>query len=705
MAVPLFNAPGSRSPLSLDERKQQAFVQLKSICVPLLSTSRLPPSPSTTATLLSSLATLHDALSSIPDRVFSPPLANYAFFPLSSLLQPSADGRPRGDAVLEGTMRALGMLTKKWRICSDGKGMEDKIRTELWIMVALQLGGPLDPAGPGKGKGKAKEVEKTDESKLAMVEALLELMGHPKPLEEEQLDAEDSDDDDPLGEKIDWTADEPSPYPPSSTASATADQERPPPSAPPIPILFHTLTTLLSLAATPTSLVRLQLAALEALEILVCLYLSVPPPSPTASSADSTSSAPSSKPQGPSPLLATALPGTASTLSRIALSLPSSSAAPSSEPPRPQPSKVVVAALAALSELLFAAVGDEVTIGLRNQATEDRSKGVGTLEELVENFSTSTALAEEDDDKAGALLTTNPPPPEPTPLKGPTLPTPSWLAYTLSSVSSLLASLSPLSSHDSPLVRTALVDLLRQVLERAAETLSGNEGKSVLVEGLLVLSGDEWEQVGEPAREALRSALSSSVPFTSPSTIPGDGFQSVQDLVSSIVRSRLLSLPSSIRRQDDSSIIRSSKIIRVALDLLSSSTASSPLASAGLSFDKWSYTLLSSCDFERIAGAGADGSKGGEGKGMASAWITGGGSSLDGSKEAEEGWPTLRLRNVGDGKARRELERLWEAVGRSAGRGGKESEVVDFFVGVGVGRRWDGMGASAWWVVEGVLRG
>lgn len=556
--------------------------------------------------------------------------------------------------------------------------MEDRIRTELWIMVVLQLGGPLDPTAPTRGKGKGKEVEKTDESKLAMVQALLELMGSPKPAEQPAEDG-DSDDDDPLGERIDWTADEPSPHPPSPSSST----KMPPPagtmSAPPIPILFHTLTTLLSLAATPTSLLQLQLSALSALEILIRLYLSTHPPSP--------STTPSPPPSGPSPLLATALPGTASTLSRVALSLPSSSAATTTDPQRRQPASVVAAALGLLAELLVAAVGDEVTAGLRKQVRSAHEKGEATLEELVESFTSADANPNPEVGPAPSdvlLPASSNGGSKAPPLTGPTLPTPSWLAYTLTSITSLLASLSPLSTHDSPLVRAALVGLLGKMLQRAGDTLG--EGKSVVVEGLLVLAGDEWEQVGGEATEVLHE--------------PGDA--SVHQIIVTIIRTKLVALPGCIRRQDDLAVTRSARVVRVALDLLASAS-SSPATTNGffssLGLEKWSWTLLSACDFERIPGAGR-----GEEKSMSIAWLTGG-ASLDGGVGGESEWPTLRLRNVADGQGRRELESLWEAVGRSAGVSGGEGEVVDLFLGIARSRRGESSGASALWVLDGVLRG
>ena len=99
----------------------------------------------------------------MPSAVFSPALANYVFFPLSSVMQPPLDGSDRGEVVLEATMGALATLVVRWRRA----GIEMRILHELWIMTALKLGGPLDPAGPNRGKGKARAVELSEEAQRA----------------------------------------------------------------------------------------------------------------------------------------------------------------------------------------------------------------------------------------------------------------------------------------------------------------------------------------------------------------------------------------------------------------------------------------------------------------------------------------------------------------------------------------------------------
>lgn len=638
--------------------------QLKAICVPLLATSRLSSSPTNAQATLLSLTQLEAALSEIPPHVFTPPLANYAFFPLSSLLKPAEDGRPRSDAIIEHVMKALAALIHQWRRCVKG-GMQDEVLQQLWILVALQLGGPLDPAAPSSksAKGKGKMVERTDESKLAMVGVLLALIG---PIEGTELPMDD--DDDPLGETIDWTADDPMLDERSKSASLPA------PSSPPIPILFHTLTTLLDLAATPTSLLQLQLSSLGALELLIKHHLSRHP------TADATS------PSSPSPLLATALPGVASNLSRIALSMPGSSSAVIPGADRKHSFRVIVAALTLLASLLLATVGDEVTAQLRADANEQPGLPHNTLQEIIEGFRAKTN--DEDSHVSVAVVnnektqqgSSQPPPPA-----GPTVPTAAWLKYTLDSVSALLASFSPLASHDSPPVRIALVDLLSKITRCCRRGMS--ERLSGPYEALLVLCGDDWDQVRRPAYAALQEAL--SIHETDPSA---------GKIIAEIARVKITALPLQLRKKDERAVERSSKAIRTALDLLATSDSTS-FGALG-SIDRWSWNMLGALAFSRVSSTRGD-----QQQGMSLAWITGAASLEDGQLGSRD-WPLLPLRNAQDSTTLRDLEQTWRTLGRFSVASGGEAAVVEHFLDSALGpRRWSSTGASSLWVLNGVVAG
>ncbi|GAA5850998.1 hypothetical protein JCM9279_005253 [Rhodotorula babjevae] len=692
-----FGGPATARGTAQDARKQAVFAQFKAVCVPLLEVARAPSSGQATRTILDLVDKLIDLLRATPSHAFSPALANYAFFPLSSLLRPPLDGRDRGDRVLEATMHALAALFIQWRAV----GMDPRVRQELWTMTALTLGGPLDPAGPSKGaaaaraKGKGKAVGRTEEVELAMVDTLLALM-RPDDCREPARHG-DGGDDDPLGERIDWSRvdtsdprsfDEPPP------------QTRDPP--PPVPILFHTLTTLLALAAAPTSLLQLQLSSLDALQILISEYLAHPAPSATLPPRGA----------GLSPLLATALPGTASTLSRVALSMPSSSSSEYGKSTRRQASPVVVAALQTLARVIVETVGDEVAGSLRSSSGSGAGgdgSGVrpATLEELVEASMGSLGLeaaadegetddAHEPPDEPQSTA----PPPQPT-AAGPVVPTPSWLAFTLSSLSTLFAALSPLTAHDSAPVRTALVSLLSDVVSQCADTLGAHA--EILLEGLLALASDEWEAVRAPARRALLAAFARS------STDAAD-VQHPLELAARIVQRRLAALPGALRRQDEHAVRRGAAIVRTALDLLPAATAtasaSSPAAARCAAsplngVDKWSWALLGALEVERVPAAG----RAAEG-GMALAWITSSSESPSSSSASATAYPPVRLRGLHEAATVRALEALWAALGRASAAAGQAAEVVDQFVSVALGpRRGESAAVSALWVLDGVLKG
>ncbi|GAA6034332.1 hypothetical protein JCM8097_002672 [Rhodosporidiobolus ruineniae] len=655
-----------------NDGKQAVFVQLKSITVPLLEASRAAPTASTVHTTTLLLDQLRSVLLNTPTTAFTPALANYVFFPLSSLLQPRTDGRDRGDRVLEAAMLALAALVDKWR----ASGMEHRIRQELWIMVALTLGGPLNPnrpQGAGVDKGKGRAVERTDETKLAMVEVLVALMKADEG-EREELREEGHEDDDPLGERIDWSASDP--------ASASSLPKTPPFTPPPVPILFHTLTTLLSLAAEPTSLLQLQLSSLSVLQVLLFDYLAHPAPSPLVLTVEPGA--------GPSALLATALPGTASTLSRIALSKPRS-VEEAETSTRKQASPVVVLALQTLAKLVVATTGNEVTAKLRSSNGSDETglTGSATLEELVEAKLSEIELAEADEEETDADAPPQPPNPPPSAPTGPTVPTPAWLRFTLSSLSTLFAALSPLTTHSSALVRTALVDLLASVVEKCPTTLG--EHLSTPLEGLLALASDSWPDVSAPARTALLAAFACS--------------PAVLALAAGIVQRRLAALPRALRRKDEHAAQRGAGIVRVALELLPAVSSSASGGGGGSvlhGVEKWSWAFLSAVELERIPGAG----RAGEGSArMALAWITG--SAGEGASAGQAtAFPPIRLRGVEEDATVSSLEALWRALGTAAAAAGQEGEVVDLFLGTALGpRRGKTVAASALWVLEGVLKG
>ncbi|SGY16604.1 BQ5605_C012g06922 [Microbotryum silenes-dioicae] len=691
MAMPLFGPrhayiPASTSTLATshrasslsseqDDRNQQLFLRLKAVCVPLLNAGRAQPATvASTSQVLQHLNQLSNTLSNIPTPHFTPALANYVFFPLSSLLQPTTP-TGRSDSVLEATMRTFATLIHKWTQV----GIDDRISTELWIMLILRLGGPLDPARPTKpsdSKGKAKQDSSTadmsDELKLAIVEALLELIPG-SVIEEEPVpeEREMEQDDDPLGESIDWSADDPYAANASKASQKKAKprrEQRAPPTSPPIPIMFHTLTTLLNLVSISISLVQLQLAALEALDSLIRFHLTQHPAQPDAKPS-------MGQPEGPSPLLATALPGTASTLSRIALSATLSGAMTSSGGRR-QSSKVIVSALEVLTNLLVHTIGDDVTARLRKQESSQNGLGA-TLEEIVESYKEPGIEegGEEDDTvDSHALIVKDPTPTYSAP--GPVKPSPAWLAYTLRSISTLLISLSSLTSHDSPLVRAALAQFLSTLETECAVTLE--EYRRTTLELLLILSADDWPSVSSIAVSALGTATMSS-----------------SHLIREGMIEHLGALSRRLRVNDDAAVSRSSKVVRTGLQYLHDLDRLQLLG--GL--ERWKWTLLDACALQDLEGS----SNAKTASGIRLAWIQ---SESSASSGQETEWPKIGLKNAEGRHIVDELDALWKGIGEAAARSEKEAEIIDgFWVVVAGPRRGEPSAATAMWALDGVLQG
>ncbi|KAK4050906.1 hypothetical protein OIO90_004882 [Microbotryomycetes sp. JL221] len=669
-----------------EDAKQRAFVRLKSVCVPLSAATKDSATRDNFRTILNLLKQLETELESVPSAVFTAPLANYVFFPLASLLQPKSNGSPTSDTILEHTMIVLATLVVKWRVV----GMDERVLHQLWTMISLQLGGPLDPNGPNAkltSSSKGKAVERTEECQLAMVRALLALIG---PLDPEECVAEQGplhgdEDDDPLGENIDWSADEPRDL-------QTRDRRQihivPAPSSPRVPIVFHTLTTLLDISYKSSSLQSLQIESLKALEFIIVHHLQKHPPSSEAKRIVG---------QGPSPLLATALPGTASTLCRITLS--ASHHPPAEEKPadRRQHSGVIVQALKLLTLLLLATIGDEITKDLRSTEVPESAEQPTTLNDLFAHLSTngtsSTAPGQQDssngepadpqESRSEAKSSASAP--------GPVKPSPSWLKYTMTSVSALIGTLSPLSQHDNPLVRQQLAEFLSTLLDNAFESL--DDARTIVIEGLLVVAGDAWTNVSTVAKKALHEGLGRA---------PRAG-SSLSAIIASIVQNRMAMLPGQMRKRDHPAVVRSTRVITQSLNFVQGITGSDvAVAEALRNVNKWAWNVLDAVDIDdNSANSSSD-----EGARFALAWIDES-SELGQTRSLLAPWPPIRLRHdAGDDGIVRSLIDMWRQLGIAAKASGQEPAVVESFLGTALGvRRWQHVAVNALWALDGVLAG
>ncbi|KAK4053518.1 hypothetical protein OIV83_001686 [Microbotryomycetes sp. JL201] len=674
MTAALFGArPGSADGAAHDDEqhKQRAFIKLKAICVPLAAAAKDAATRDRFQLIVDLLKKLQSEISSVPDNIFTPALANYVFFPLASLLSPPSDKatRPQSDTILEHAMIALESIVRKWRLV----GMDTRVLHELWTMVILQLGGPLDPNGPNGKQSKGKAIERTEECSLAMIKVLLVLAGDVYKTSK----SDSSDEEDFLGENIDWDA---GPEPMDRSRKFQSRKVDAPPS-PRVPIVFHTLTTVLDLAARPSALVALQLTALQVLELILFQHL--------ARSGQTVSSTESFIP-GPAPLLATALPGTASTLCRTALSLPASSMVELMEQTRQQHSSVVVATLRLLGQLLLATIGDSITSDLRPRQQQVPVHG---LQELAASMSQSALEGDSAKDKLENSTTSL----RPSITAGPTRPSPSWLRYTVESVSALISSLGPLSKHDNPTVRQALAQLLSDLLDCAFETLSPT--RELLIEGLLILAGDDWPSVSVVAEASLESTLQRTAES---GTLPA------QDIVA-IVKKRMSMLPTQLRKGDNAAVTRSARIMQSALRFANgvSGGSANAMASALQSIEKWSWAVLDSIEIDDSAARTPLSAGGTADSRTRLAWTSGAGAGAIDTTLGTPLWPTIRLRdNQGDDSPIRSLNDMWTEFGRAAATNGQDGVIVDSFLSTATGvKKWDTAGISALWALNAVLQG
>ena len=374
-----------------------------------------------------------------------------------------------------------------------------------------------------------------------------------------------------------------------------------------------------------------------------------------------------------------ALPGTASALSRVALSVPRGSSEPVAHQARRQASSAIVASLDLLGVIITSAVADTLTTSLRSPDATDL--GGATLEELGDEGAEKPE-ADFQEGPAPSTTTTDLVADATLDPSGPALPTPAWLAHTIANLTTLFLGLSGLSSHESPQVRVALVHLLDEVLSSCGGAFG--ESKGALLEILLLLSNDDWKEVSVPAGASLTRLFSDE--DTSNVLLAGEA-----------VRTRLLGLPAALHRADEHKACDSARIVVAALHVLPTPTNSASRLLAGI--ERWSWNLLRALDFHRIVGADAPSSSG-----MAQAWITTGNFEED--SEVESPWPPLSMRHVSEETTKRELGGMWRALGRWASTTKQSGPLVDQFLGVATGARaMEDVAISALSVLDGILSG
>ncbi|KAL5533579.1 hypothetical protein ACEPAG_39 [Sanghuangporus baumii] len=144
-----------------DVESQKLFLELKAICVPLLSQSRL--NNKNTSQVLALLSNLSSLLKKLDEdhAWLKPALVSYTFFPLQTILSRN-DSPNIPDQVLEKIFEVLELLFRWWWwTCEEG----------VWEQVLMLAGAVVGGLG-SKGKGR----ERDDETKDAAVRLILCLL-------------------------------------------------------------------------------------------------------------------------------------------------------------------------------------------------------------------------------------------------------------------------------------------------------------------------------------------------------------------------------------------------------------------------------------------------------------------------------------------------------------------------------------------------
>lgn len=192
-----------------------------------------PLTPSTQATARTHLDRLLATLYAIPnpDEAFDPALLSYTMFPLTHLLgrnNPARLGDPAEtgyipDGTIERVLECVGFLVRRWRRCGTGTGMDGRM-WEQWWRVAVRV---------VQGSAGRRRAEEAEVKAVELIAALLD-----SPTEEETR----------------------------LVIPSPESQSQPPPRL--LPLLFHTISTLIERATDGTSPTLIQ-RTLETLDAII----------------------------------------------------------------------------------------------------------------------------------------------------------------------------------------------------------------------------------------------------------------------------------------------------------------------------------------------------------------------------------------------------------------------------------------------------
>jgi hypothetical protein len=466
-------------------------------------------------------------------------------------------------------MQCMELVVRPWR--RTDPAMSADLVGQIWLICALVIGGPLEPKDV-KAKGKAKEVVWAEETKMATLSLLLALAepiasaaampGEPLPPAPTSLFS--------------------APNGPSSHANGHARTR-----SIPLPILAHTLTTLLDLVREAPS-ANLRDLALTGVHYLVTHHL------PRAQSEGGT-------------LLVQSFPGIVSALA----SLLSTKAGAGKARTTANRAALAAKALEVLGEVIPGVIGDAGCADIVRSRRRDAAH-IDRLEDLVvvvEEEGGSEHVAQEAGLRSSA-----------------------WLAATVSQLHVAILSFAPaVRSHHSSLVRIAYSGLCRTCLVRCADTLEPRT-RSALLADLLALACDDWPEVAAAAEADLDTA-----------TCPPEE-------LSALLSTAIVALPQTILSHGDDET-RMTTAIRLLRGIARARTRSKDAARFGVVIDteRWSFALLHALELTRVP-VGSEGPTQGDGA-TVKAWIGPGRTMLaleaDGeAAEAERPYPALAFRRL-----------------------------------------------------------
>ncbi|KAI0652102.1 armadillo-type protein [Trametes meyenii] len=561
------------------------FQRLKVICVPLLGNSVL--NPTSIPGVLKLLVQLRDVLRTLDSsgEILSPSAISYVFFPISTILRRN-DISTIPDQVLERTLEVLALLCDAWWWDIDVAVWE-----QIFMLCSAILGG-IDR------KGKRKD--RDDETKAAAAECLWVLL-RPR-------------------------------FSHDGTASTTSSTDRANAisallrgharGAKFLPILGQTLDSLLNASQSPNG--SLQRVSLKVLSVIVSDYL----------------------PDGVVPSI---LPGTVSTMSKVALGINASKGWANGD--------IVAAALLVMQHAILRAIGDEICL------REGAVKGIGNLEDLL-------------DDSNPPLID------EVTPSPFMTRRTESWLSATASQLHIAMNALSPLAKHPTPSALLGLAEFSATVL--SATSLTVPQSQPLLLSLLLSLQRSSFDRVSDRADSLLRQVL--TAPYTA-------GHRFLQVLLQ-ISRDNLAALPRLLMSHADSKVEHVAGILESICRLAQPRTGSPLPGVAAIStgvgkllgphggVEKWGWSLLSTLEFISPPVVVTPAS-------TAQLML-----EDDPAAMHSVSFPELTFRHINSRSAREALERMFSALGTTAGEDCLFA--VDWFVDVGLSGRVKRAVAALW---------